>query len=98
MFMPLLYGDLRVLAIDDKFVAGSRSMLWSPKPRSCRSMEYFGASIQRRNAGHRHQTRSRANMMTETENTIRLIIVLSSPAVGYRENARIRPGRAFDLR
>src|SRR5260370_24257440 len=68
------------------------------KRRSCRSMEYFGASIQTRKAGHRHQTRSRANIMAEIAITIRLIIVLSSPAVGHIENERIRPGRAADLR
>src|ERR1700688_3181357 len=61
------------------------------------NMEYFGASIQTRNAGHRHHTRRRANIMAEVKITIRLIIVLRSPAVGYRENARIRQGRAFDL-
>src|SRR5213594_2039868 len=66
--------------------------------RSWRSMEYFGASIQTRKAGHRHQTRSRASIMAEIAITIRLIIVWSSPAVDHIVSARIRPGRAADLR
>jgi len=36
--------------------------------------------------------------MVEIEITIRLIIVLSSPALEHKESARIRPGRAADLR
>jgi hypothetical protein len=36
--------------------------------------------------------------MAEIKITIRLIIVLSSPAVDHIESARIRPGRAADVR
>ena len=84
-------------AIDEEFAPGSRSPLLISKRLSWRSMEYFGASIQIRKASQRHQTRSRANIMAEIAITMRLIIDLSSLALGYKESARIRPVLAADL-
>ena len=91
------YPEPCVAAISEEFAPGPRSVCGSSKRRSWHSMEYFGASIQTRNAGHRHQTRSRANIMAEIAITIRFIIVWSSPALDYIESARMRPVLAADL-
>jgi hypothetical protein len=61
-------------------------------------MKNFGASIQARTVGDRHQTRTSKSMMAEIEITMRSIIVLRAPAVGHIESAQIRPPHAADLR
>jgi hypothetical protein len=44
---------------------GDQLAFRSSKRRSWRSMEYFGASIQARKAGQRHQPRSRTSITAE---------------------------------
>src|SRR6266481_1264137 len=61
-------------------------------------MKYFGASIQMRKAGQRHQTKSRPNIMAEITITIRLITVLGPPAACHTKSARMQPGSAAPLR